>query len=86
MQKCCKCQKTLDLSKFEIKSDDGDLYSTCIDCRLVNNKQSRESYHRKEKNECEVCQKTYSTKSNLKRHLWQVHTIGEEKWFNCTEC
>ena len=85
MQKCSKCKKTLELSKFETKSD-GDLYATCIDCHTIHNKQSRESYKRKEKNICEVCQKTYSTKSNLKQHLWQVHTIGEGKWFNCSEC
>src|SRR3972149_2321951 len=85
MQKCSKCKKKLDLFKFEIKQD-GDTYSTCIDCRLVNNKQSRESYKRKEKCICEVCKKSYSCKKNLKRHLWQVHDIGEKKWFSCTDC
>jgi len=65
---------------------DGDLYSTCMKCRLQNNKQSRESYQRREKPVCSECGKEYATEGTLKTHLWQVHDIGDGKWYECTEC
>ena len=83
--KCCKCKKYLPEETYETKKC-GDIYSTCQDCRLINNKQSKESYNRnKTEHKCYVCDKVSSSNSILKQHLWQVHHKGEGKIFKCPE-
>ena len=36
-------------------------------------------------NKCPVCNKTLSTKGNLKTHLWTVHDIGNGKIYKCEQ-
>ena len=87
-QKCHKCKKSLEISKFK-KKNEYEYYSTCKPCRTINNKQSRESYRRRidKKIKCEHCKKEYS-KSYINLHMWRVHDIdktGNKKLLRCDQ-
>ena len=40
----------------------------------------------KEKPICPECGKKYATNGSLKRHLCEVHSIGDKNFFKCDHC
>ena len=73
--KCEICLKEFSKRGYlnmHLKACNGDMYG-----------HKNEGKHKKEKQKCEICDKTYFS---LSKHLKQVHTEKEKKSFQCEEC
>ena len=77
--KCNKCRVALRLGNFEEKRD-GVLMKSCNKCRVI----QAESRGRRKPKTCDICNKTFSSKSNLNSHISSVHNNIRE--YLCKTC